>query len=189
MLLAQLHDHSLDIGVAIGPLWLRVGWLATLVTVAGYALLKPFVGPESGRAVVTVTSLAGAAVLLQLLLADGLAVPQQLAVALIAASAAAVLLAYRTGAGLFVPRWSAAVPPVVLAVTAVTATVALGRAWLAGGDQRALYTGILFALVALSWYAVDSGRWLDRRPVSVAVWLLATATVASGASVAMLTLV
>lgn len=186
-----IHDHTLDIGVSLGPLGLRVALLVVVTAVAGYALLRPFLPAELGGSARWVTIAAGCGVLVAVLLADGTAVPQP-AVALLVAVAVVPIYATHGGghAGWRLLRPAA---PVVLAVTAAGAIVQFARALLDDAAPQSVavycYDGVLLALIGLSWYVLCRHRSRAAARISAGgTWLLATVTVAGAGQVSMLTL-
>ncbi|HYN97414.1 MAG TPA: DUF6239 family natural product biosynthesis protein, partial [Pilimelia sp.] len=78
------HQHELTLSPVTGSLVLRVLVTAAVFAVAAYAMARPFLG-KPGRAVpVAVTGTAAGAGLLSLLLADGVELPRQAVVPLLA---------------------------------------------------------------------------------------------------------
>jgi hypothetical protein len=149
--LAQGHDHTLSVGITIGPLVLRVALLAAVPVVAGFAMLRAVV-PESRRTTATVAGCSAAMVVLTLMLAGGTDIPAQAVVVVLAALAGPLVVILKR-----VERLRA-FAPWVLTVAGVGAAVEFGRAWLvplaADDVPVVLYTGVVLALVGLSWFTV-----------------------------------
>lgn len=184
------HGHVLEVGVHIGPLALRVALLAAVPVVAGFALLRGFLGePDRRTAFAVVLTAAGAAVLM-LLLAGGLDLPEQVVPLLLAALAVPMYVLRSTD-----PRFAAAVArvrataPAVFAVAAVVALGAFGRAWLGLSAAVAvtLHTGAVVALVGLAWFAVarPTGRVVTGGLLTAAA-LLAVALIGASAQAVVL---
>lgn len=162
LLAANMQHGHLELGVTIGPLMLRVAVLAAVPVVAGFVLLRGFL-TEPGRfttaAVVATACGAGA---LELLLAGGLNLPEQVVPLLLAGLGVPLYLALSRDR-----RYARAVgrvrrlAPLVFWPVAALAGVQFGTAWFAAVDrERAvilLHTGVLLALVALSWFVVSRG--------------------------------
>lgn len=157
------HSHGLSLGISIGPLVLRVALLTAIPVVAGFALLRGFLGEPDRRTAVTVVGTAGGAAVLVLLLSGGLDLPAQLVPLLLAALTVPLYLILSTD-----PRFTPAVDrlrrsaPWVFGLIAAVALVMFGRAWLdaAGpaGTAVTLHTGAVLALVGLAWFTVARPR-------------------------------
>ncbi|WP_158885700.1 DUF6239 family natural product biosynthesis protein [Amycolatopsis anabasis] len=155
------HDHVLSVPVSIGPLVLRIALLSAVPVVAGFAIMRVFQLESSRATKFGVAAVAGIAVVLELLLAGGLDLPEQAVVPLLAALAGPLYLLRSQD-----PRFRVAVgrtrraAPWVVSVTAVAAAVEFGRAWFGGRESNAalLHTGIVLALVALSWFVLCQPR-------------------------------
>jgi hypothetical protein len=172
------HEHIIDVPVVLGPLVLRVGLLAAVCAVTGYALLRAFLGRPNRATAATVTISAAVATFLSLMLAKGFDLPDQVAVLILAGIAVPLILAMsRTPSP--ATRYAERFAPLVLAVAAAAALVEFGRAVLTGGNTVLLHTGLMLALVGLSWYTLGLPRW---RPGTVALHVtaavLATAALA-----------
>src|SRR5690349_2304665 len=111
------HNHTIDLPVVLGPTVLRVALLIAVCAVTGFAVMRAFLGEPSRTAVAYLTGCAGGAVLLELLLAGRLDIPDQLAALLLAALAAPILLATsRKPAAARLTELARLASPVVLAV-------------------------------------------------------------------------
>jgi hypothetical protein len=181
------HGHDLSLPVTIGPIALRIVLLSVVPAVAGFALMRAFL-PEPGRGTVAlVTAGAAVTVLLELMLADGLDIPSQTAVLVLAALAVPVLLAAsRDPRAVSARAHARRFAPWVLSVTAGLAMVEFGRAWLGRGEPGAmavpLHTGLVLAFVGLSWFALGLPRSrMARVIVQVEAAVLAAAVVAGAA--------
>ena len=183
------HGHSLDLGVSLGPLWLRVVLLAAVPVVAGYVLLRGFLAEPGRRTTVAVVATAGVAATLELLLAGGLNLPQQAIPLLLAALVVPMyLLLSRDERFTRMVSLGRRYAPWVFWPVAALATVQFGLAWLGSAAQaRFLSTGVLLALVALVWFVVARTR---RRSVTlglrVGAALLATGLIAGVAQAVVL---
>ena len=179
------HDHLVTFSVTTGSLWLRVLLVVGALTVAAFGQLWPFFAEQSRATVLSVTAAAAGAGLVQLLLADGLDVPSQAAVPLLAGLVLPIV-AIRAR----VPRLAAHarwIAPWVL-VSAAAAGTEFASAWLGSDAQdRALHTGLVIALVGLSWLTLCRTR---TRFATVSVgtvgWLLGAAVVAATGQAALL---
>src|SRR6266511_2328994 len=158
------HNHTIDVPVLIGPLALRVALLAAVCAVAGFALMRAFLGTPSRATTGAVTSCAAVATLLEFMLAGGFDLPDQAAVLILAGVAVPLVLAMsRTPDA---ARYAERAAPWVLGVTAMAAFVEFARAKLAGGiNPTMVHTGLMLALGGLSWYRLRLPRW---RPGSMA---------------------
>jgi hypothetical protein len=172
------HDHGIGVPVTFGPLLLRVVLLIAVCAVAGFALLRGFLPTPERSTLRWVAVLAPVAVVLELMLAGGFALPSQVAVLALGL--------------LFVPGYLAIsqrdsdparrAVPFVLALTAGLALVQFGRAWLGGGPEVLLHTGLIVAVTGLSWLTVGLPRpRLARVGVLALAYVLATAVLAGAA--------
>ncbi|OLF11281.1 DUF6239 family natural product biosynthesis protein [Actinophytocola xanthii] len=193
LLLAAGGEHGhLELGVSMGPLVLRVALLAAVPVVAGFVLLRGFLAEPSRSTTAGVVGAGCAAATLQLLLAGGLALPEQVVPLLLAALAAPLYLALSRE-----PRFAPAVArvrrfaPWVFLPLAALAAVPLFGAWFgATGPERTLtllHTGVLLCLVALGWFVVarPRGRW-QGAGLRTGAAVLATALVAGVAQASVL---
>lgn len=191
VLAAGDHGH-LDLGVSVGSLALRVVLLAAVPVVAGFVLLRGFLAEPGRSTTVAVMGVAAGAASMELLLAGGLNLPEQVVPLLLAGLALPMYLVlskderFATAVGL-----GRRLAPWVFWPAAALAVVQLVIAWSAGAgpDRTAtvLHTGVLLALVALVWFAVATTR--DRRAVlgmRVGAAVLAVATLASTAQAVVL---
>jgi len=183
------HDHTITFAVTTGVGWVRLLVVigALLVTAAAY--VRPF-APAGRTTRVTVTTVAGCAVMLQLLLVDALDMPEQAVVGALAMAAVPIACTRHrtpTPAALRVRR----VAPWVVAVTGALAAVELAR-WLApgvdGGEAaRLVHTSLVLGLVALSWLTVCRRAGRGARATAVAGWLVGTVVLAGATVVAVAT--
>jgi hypothetical protein len=156
------HGH-LDVGFSVGPLWLRVALLGAVLVVAGFALLRGFLGEPDRRTTVAVVTAAGVGAALELLLSGGLALPDQAVPLLLAAIAAPLYLALSSD-----PARAAAVgvarrfAPWVFWPAALLAAIRFTQAWSGGVDRAGfaplLHAGVVLGLVAVAWFAVARPR-------------------------------
>ncbi|MBN6036965.1 DUF6239 family natural product biosynthesis protein [Amycolatopsis sp. 195334CR] len=186
------HDHVITFGVTTGTLWLQVLLVAAALTVAACALVRPFFAEQERVARVAVAWAAAVAGVLTLLLTDGLDLPRQFAVLFLAGLGVPLFLARHTEPPATAPlRVVHHLTPWVLLAAATGASVEFARAWLGAGSDRAgvlLNTGLVIAMVGLSWFAVwrpAPGR--AKALVNTVGWALASAVVAGTAHVATLT--
>lgn len=157
------HDHVLRVGVSIGPTVLRVGLLAAVPVVVAFALLRGFLTEPDRRTLTAVLGAAGGAAVLVLLLSGGLDFSQRLVPVLLALLTVPLYVARSRD-----PRFATAVglarrcAPLIFWPATALAFWLFTRALLAGaGPERTatlLYTGVVIALVALSWFAVSRTR-------------------------------
>ncbi|MBE1461921.1 DUF6239 family natural product biosynthesis protein [Kibdelosporangium phytohabitans] len=171
----QGHDHVLTVPVSIGPLILRVALLTAVPAIAGFAVLRGFV-PETGRAATAmVAASAVGAIVLELMLSAGLALPPQLVVLLLALSSAPLwLVLSRDERKAKVVAFGRACAPWIVVAAAVAAFVAFGRAWpVRPPSEPLMHTAIVFALTGLSWFTVC--RPAGAGPARVALRVVATA--------------
>lgn len=183
MWLAQ-HEHSLDLGISVGSLGLRVLMLGVVIAVAGYALLRPFVAGQVEVDPRWVTGAAASGVLVALLLSTGTTVPRQVVVLMLAAAAVPVYVTVRPDS----PDWLRRAAPFVLAAAGLGAAVLFVRGLMDGAGQAAsggLNDGLLLALVGLSWLVLCRP---SNRLTGVGGWLLASAAVLGAGHLAMLAL-
>jgi hypothetical protein len=186
------HDHVLHVPIVIGPVILRVLLMGAIPSVAGFALMRAFL-PEPSRTTVRYVVLSAAiAVLLELMLARALDVPSQLVVLLLAALVVPLMVALSGD-----PRVASLAAharqfaPGVLSLASVFAFIEFVRASLGEGKQEVvamlLHTGLVFALVGLSWVTLCQHRSrVARVLVNIEAGVLATAVAASAAQVALL---
>lgn len=182
------HDHLVTFSVTTGSLWLRVLLVAGALTVAAFGQLRPFFAEQSRATGFSVAAVAAGAGLVQLLLADGLDVPPQAAVPLLAGLVLPIVAIRSRDSGLAVH--ARRIAPWVLVSAAAGAGTEFARAWLGFGAQdTALHTGLVVALVGLSWLTLCQPRTrYARASVGAVGWLLGTAVVAVTAQVALLAL-
>jgi hypothetical protein len=186
-LLAAAGEHGhLELGVTFGPLVLRVAVLAAVPVVAGFALLRGFLAEPGRFTTAAVVATACGVGSLELLLAGGLNLPEQTVPLLLLALGAPLYLALSRDRR-FAPAVTLArrLAPWVFWPVAVLAAVQFGTAWFAGGERTAvlLHTGVLLALVALSWFAVSRAGALGLR---VGAALVATGLIAGTAQATVL---
>lgn len=150
------HHHDVTFAVTVGTLPLRVLLVAGVFAIAGYTLLRPFLGTPGRAGTGAVAYTAAGCGVLTLLLTAGLDLPRQAALLVLAALAVPVLAVRRNA-----PRWTTAtrrLAPWVLVLAAAGSAAELARAWLgggrAGGALVLLHTALALALVALSWSAL-----------------------------------
>ena len=175
------HNHTLDVPVLIGPLALRVVLLAAVCAVTCAAMLRAFLGEPDRTTKAVLTTTAAVATVLELMLASGFDLPSQVAVLILAGVGFPFVLAVsRSPGAITATRHARRFAPWVLAVSAAAAFTEFARAVLGGGDQAILlHTGLMIALVGLSWYTFGLPRW---RPGSVAVRILGSSL--AGAAIA-----
>lgn len=157
------HDHVLSVGLVIGPLILRVTVLASMVVVAGYVLLRPFLTEPGRRTAACGIGAAAVAVSFELLLSGGLGLPEKSVPLLLAGVALPLYLVLSTD-----PRFSRlrglgrSLAPWVFVGVAASSAVVLSQAWFAGMSPRdtatALHTGVVLTMVALAWSVVARCR-------------------------------
>ncbi|MGA6166336.1 DUF6239 family natural product biosynthesis protein [Amycolatopsis magusensis] len=185
------HDHVITFGVTTGTLWLQVLLVAAALTVAACALVRPFFTEQERAAREAVAWAAAVAGVLTLLLTEGLDLPKQFAVLFLAGLGVPLFLARHPDHGTAPLRVLHHLTPWVLLAAATGASVEFARAWLGAGPDRAgvlLNTGLVIAMVGLSWFAVwrpAPGR--ARALVNGVGWALASVVVAGTAHVATLT--
>jgi hypothetical protein len=167
------HDHTIDIPVVLGPMVLKVALLAAVCAVTGFALMRAFLGEPNRRTVAWLTGCAAGAALVELLLAGPLAIPEQTVPLILAGLAAPVALAVSEQPALVaITPHARRVAPWIVALTSGFALAEFGRAWLAGPTVSAnlLHTGLIVALVGLSWFTLGVPR---ARPARAAVYVVA----------------
>ena|SRR2546430_156415 len=170
------HNHTIELPVVFGPVVLRVALLAAVCAVTGFAVMRAFLGEPSRRAVAWLTGCAGGAVLLELLLAGGLDLPEQLVPLLLAALAVPILLATsRKPAAAALTERARLASPVILAGAGGFALVEFARAGLGGGAEL-WHTGLIMALVGLSWFTLGLPR---RKTIRAAAFLVAAVLAAA----------
>lgn len=181
------HGHGISVPVTIGPLALRVVLLSAVPAVAGFAMMRAFLPEPTRITIAFVTASAAITVLLELMLADGLDMPTQLAVLVLAVLAVPLILAFsRDPRAVSVTDRARRFAPWVLSLAATFAFVEFARAWLGdwepGGSAIKLHTGLIVALAGLSWFALGLPRSrVTRVVVQVEAALLAGAVVAGAA--------
>lgn len=169
------HSHTIDVPVLIGPLALRVLLLAAICGVTCYAMLRAFLGEPGRTTNAVVTSTAAVAILLEFMLASGFDLPDQVAVLILAGIAVPfVLTLARSPGAVTATRYASRFAPWVITAATAAAFIEFTRALAVGGADKAvlLHTGLMLALVGLSWYTFGLPRW---RPGGVAVQVLASA--------------
>lgn len=179
------HNHTIDIPVVLGPMVLKVALLAAVCAVTGFALMRAFLGEPNRRTVAWLTGCAAGAVLLELLLAGPLAIPEQTVPLILAGLAAPVALAVSTKPALVAVRPHARrVAPWIVALTSGFAIAEFGRAWFAGPKvpTNLLHTGLIVALLGLSWFTLGVPRArLAKAAVYLVAGIAATAAIAGAA--------
>ncbi len=176
------HDHTMsDVPVVLGPLVLRVALLIAVFGVAGFAMLRAFLGKPGRTTAAVVAVTAATAVLLEYMLGGVLEIPQQAAVLVLAFVAVPVFLAFARSPGAEVAsQYARRAAPVIIAGAAFAAMVEFVRAmlstWAAGATM--LNTGIVLALVGLSWLTVELPRSRVATMVHLVAGMLGIATVA-----------
>lgn len=162
------HDHVLTIPISIGPLILKVGLLATILAVTGFALVRAFLADASRTEAAVVSSSAAAALLLQLMLAPPVGLPSQIVVLLLATATLPPILIL-VGENTVVRRMRVAAPWIF-------STLALPAAGLSFGYPT---ISVLAGLGGLSWFAVRRVHHLIPRVLAglSAISVLGSATV------------
>lgn len=187
---AQLHDdHVIEVPITIGPLVLKVAVLLALPAVAGFAMMRGFLGAPGRNTAAFVSVCAAVAVSMELMLATGFALPPIAVPLSLAAVGLPVYLAFADGGPPpAVLRWLG--PGMLLAACAVAAAV-FARAWLLvpPGAERLtiLHTGMIVAFAGLAWLTtgVPENRVLRGGVLTVAA-VLGFALVGAGTQVAAL---
>ncbi len=174
-----MHDHTIGVPVVLGPLILRVVLLVAVFAVAGFAMMRAFLGEPGRPTAAVVTISAGVAVLFEFMLGGALDFPQQVAVLVLASIALPIYLALSQSPGAATAlRHARRFAPWIVAATATLAFVEFARAWAGSWRPSLLHTGLVFALVGMSWLTVGVPR---ARLANVAVLaiaaILATATI------------
>lgn len=184
----QQHDHTITFGFTTGSDWVRTVVVCGALLVTASAFVRPFV-PDAGRSArIAVTAVAGGVLLLLLLLADGLDMPQQ-AVAAVLAVAAVPLAVARHRTVTPIAARARGTAPWMVGAAGTLATVELVRMVLSAGDPaeaaRLVHTSIVLGLLALSWLTVGHPRRPGRHlPTHVAGWLVGMVVLAGVTSVA-----
>ncbi|TCO52311.1 hypothetical protein EV192_11242 [Actinocrispum wychmicini] len=179
------HSHILTVPINIGPLVLRIAFLVAVPVVAGFAMLRAYMPPTGRTATAAIAATAAVSVVLTLMLTDGVDVPAQVVVLLLAASAGPLfVILSRDERFAAAVRRASALAPWPVSVAAGFAFTEFARGWLTGGRDAAaiVYTGTVFALVSLSWFTVcrPRGRWL-RVLLQIEAAVLAVAMVGGAA--------
>jgi hypothetical protein len=157
---ALQHDHG-SLGITTGPMALRVLLLAVALVAAAFASLRGFTGPPAHRTAVWVWSSAAAVVVAELMLSDGLDMPQRvLPLVLAVAGAPAYAIFSRDRRWARIRGGMRAFAPWPCAAVAVLSAVEFTRAWLTADDRRLtlLHTGVQLAAVAVSWLVISHPR-------------------------------
>jgi hypothetical protein len=175
------HDHGLSFGPGIGPLVLRVALLGAVLVVSSFAFLRGFLAEQGRRTTLAVIGSAATGVLMELLLSGGLNLPQQVVPLLLAGLALPMYLVLSTD-----QRFAPAVArlrrlaPWVFVLTGSLALAEFARAWFTRtAPATSPQTGVVFALLALAWYAIV--RTPRRRAATLGV-----TTAAAGLAVVLL---
>jgi hypothetical protein len=149
------HDHILSFGPGIGPLVLRVALLVAVLVVSSFAFLRGFLSEQGRLTTVAVITSAGVGAVMELLLSGGLNLPEQVVPLLLAGLALPMYLVLSTD-----QRFAPAVArmrrlaPWVFALAGSLALVEFAQAWFTrAAPATSLHTGVVFALLALAWYA------------------------------------
>ncbi|WP_436497433.1 DUF6239 family natural product biosynthesis protein [Actinokineospora sp. HUAS TT18] len=172
------HEHTISVPISIGPLTLKIALLYAVPAVAGFALLRGFLGAPSRRTAAFVCSGAAVAVVMELILAGKLDVPNQVA---FLAFVAGVFPAFHAIAPVSRPLdpHVVRIAPFVLVTAGSVACVELVRAWSGGGTQL-LHSGVILAVAGLAWLPlVGSPGRVVRFAVFPAAGLLALALLAA----------
>ena len=183
---AQDHNHFITSPVDIGPLVLKVALLVALPAVAGFAMMRGFLGTPSRGTAAFVAVCAAVAVCMQLLLSSGFALPPIAIPLTLAAAGWPVYLAFADRE----PPWllRASAPALTVAVSALAALL-FAKAWLGtpdGEDRTALlHTGMMVAFAGLAWLTIGVPRnRLLRAGVLVTAAAVGFTLVAAGTQVA-----
>jgi hypothetical protein len=188
------HDHTLSLPVNVGPLVLRLGLLVAVPTVTGFAMLRGFLAEPGRTLALFVTGCSAAAVMLEFMVAGGMDFPNQLVLLVLIGLAAPMYLILSKD-----PRFETfrgvlrRMAPWVLTVAAVLACVEFTRALARFGDAGTvavvLPTGVVIALVGLSWFTVcGTGNRVAAVLLRIEAAVLANAVLAGSAYALMLTL-
>jgi hypothetical protein len=150
------HQHDLSVPVHIGPLALRILLLLAIPTVAGFALLRPFL-PQPDRTTKMLVCVSSATVvLLDLMLAKGIDIPARTVPLLLVANAGPLFATFsrdprRAGAVRLADR----IAPWMLTLVGCLAFVTFAGVWLGGTPPAAQYgrlsTGTVLAVTGLAW--------------------------------------
>lgn len=187
------HGHVLSFGPGIGPLLLRVLLLVAVLVVASFAFLRGFLGEPGRLTTLGVLGAASAGVAMELLLSGGFDLPEQVVPLLLAALALPYYLYLSTD-----PRFAPVVgrvrglAPAVFVLAGAAALFEFARAWVVRATPDAastsLHTGLVFALIAIAWYAIVPARRLRGAGfgVSAAAAALAVALLACAANTVVL---
>ncbi|MFL6140500.1 MAG: DUF6239 family natural product biosynthesis protein [Labedaea sp.] len=156
---AAQHDHTLSVPINIGPMILRVVLLVVVPAVAGFAVLRGFWWESSRGTAAAIASFAFIGVLFELMLAGALDFPPQVVVLAVALLAGPLFLNLSKDPRHEVVRRRLRVPaPWLVSAAAGFAFVEFVRVLLWSGDTArrvsVLHSGIVVALVGLSWFTV-----------------------------------
>jgi hypothetical protein len=180
--LAQ-HDHVVTAPVSIGPLILRIALLAAVPAIAAFAVLRAFLPEPTRTGAALVAGAAAGTVMLELMLSDGLDIPPQAVVLVLAGLAVPLFLILSRD-----ERFTTAIArartfaPWVVSVAAALAFVEFARVWLDNGKPALLHTAVVLALVGLSWFTVCRPRHRAARIlIRIEAGVLATAVLAGSA--------
>lgn len=153
------HGHVLTFGPGIGPLVLRVTLLVAVLVVSSFAFLRGFLSEPGRLTTLGVLGAASAGVAMELLLSGGFSVPEQVVPLLLAALALPFYLLLSTDRR-FAPTVTRLrrLAPLVFVIAGAAALTEFARAWFVRATPDAattsLHTGLVFALLALAWYAI-----------------------------------
>lgn len=175
------HEHTLSVPISFGPLALRVVLLYAVPAVAGFALLRGFLERPSKHTAAFVCGSAALGVVVELMLAGKLEVPNRIVfVAFVAGCLPVFLTLAPVAAPLAVPARRAA--PYVLAVASVGAALHFAKAWTGAGMPATLHSGVILALAGLAWLPLVGCRTRPARfTVHAGSALVATALLAAAA--------
>lgn len=175
------HDHVLSFGPGIGPLVLRIALLVAVLVVSSFAFLRGFLTEQGRVTTLAVIGSAGIGAMMELLLSGGLTLPQQAVPLLLAGLALPLYLVLSTDER-FAPMVARLrrLAPWVFALAGSLALVEFARAWFTRPAPASLHTGVVYALLALAWYAIV--RTPRRRRFAT----LGVTTAAAGLAVALL---
>jgi hypothetical protein len=168
-----MHDHTIGVPVVLGPLILRVILLVAVFAVAGFAMMRAFLGEPGRPTAAVVTISAGVAVMFEFMLGGALDFPRQLAILIIASLVLPVFLALsQTPGAAIAARHAKRAAPWIVTGTATLAFVEFARAWAGSWRPELVHTGIVLALIGMSWLTVGVPR---ARLANVAVLAIAAA--------------